>query len=86
MSTEDGLSLDDLFGLGNQICDWADPFGKLFVRNPRHGRRIRADLGHLRTREGVGRSPQTSSSGLDGGTRELAGTSRRARCGAPDCT
>ncbi|MGX1777088.1 hypothetical protein ACWIGW_33630 [Nocardia brasiliensis] len=52
MSTEDGLSLDDLLGLG-----------KLFVRNPRHGCRIRADLGHLHTRESMGRSPQTSSSG-----------------------
>ncbi|MGW4848278.1 hypothetical protein [Nocardia brasiliensis] len=63
MSTEDGLSLDDLLGLGGQIYDWAGPFGKLFVRNPHHGRRIRADPGHLHTRESMGRSPQTSSSG-----------------------
>src|ERR1700731_4875684 len=42
-----------LFGLGGQIYDWADPFGRLFLQTLAMVAEFEANLNHLRTREGV---------------------------------
>ncbi|WP_067694387.1 recombinase family protein [Nocardia jejuensis] len=42
-----------LFGLGSQIYDWADPFGKLFLQTLAMVAEFEANLNHLRTREGM---------------------------------
>ncbi|PPJ35825.1 resolvase [Nocardia nova] len=45
-----------LFGLGSQIYDWADPFGKLFLQTLAMVAEFEANLGHLRTREGMAKA------------------------------
>ncbi|MFF7939803.1 recombinase family protein [Nocardia gamkensis] len=42
-----------MFGLGSQIYDWADPFGKLFLQTLAMVAEFEANLNHLRTREGM---------------------------------
>jgi DNA invertase Pin-like site-specific DNA recombinase len=45
-----------LFGLGSQIYDWADPFGKLFLQTLAMVAEFEANLGHIRTREGMAKA------------------------------
>ncbi|WP_324189701.1 recombinase family protein [Nocardia otitidiscaviarum] len=47
---------DVLFGLGSQIYDWADPFGKLFLQTLAMVAEFEANLNHLRTREGMAKA------------------------------
>jgi DNA invertase Pin-like site-specific DNA recombinase len=47
---------DVLFGLGSQIYDWADPFGKLFLQTLAMVAEFEANLGQLRTREGMAKA------------------------------
>ncbi|GAB2450843.1 recombinase family protein [Nocardia tengchongensis] len=47
---------DILFGLGSQIYDWADPFGKLFLQTLAMVAEFEANLGHMRTREGMAKA------------------------------
>lgn len=42
-----------LFGLGSQIYDWDDPFGKLFLQTLGMVAEFEANLNHMRTREGM---------------------------------
>jgi len=42
-----------LFGLGGSIYDWNDPFGRLFLQTLVMVAEFEANLGHLRTREGM---------------------------------
>ncbi|KAB2384824.1 recombinase family protein [Actinomadura montaniterrae] len=42
-----------LFGLGGSVNDWNDPFGRLFLQTLAMVAELEANLGHLRTREGV---------------------------------
>ncbi|MFI7671643.1 recombinase family protein [Nocardia sp. NPDC049526] len=46
---------DVLFGLGSQIYDWNDPFGKLFLQIPALVAEFEANLNHLR---GDGEGPR----------------------------
>lgn len=45
-----------LFGLGHQIHDWADPFGKLFLQTLAMVAEFEANLNHMRTREGMAKA------------------------------
>ncbi|MFR9774349.1 recombinase family protein [Nocardia sp. SC052] len=47
---------DVLFGLGSQVYDWADPFGKLFLQTLAMVAEFEATLNHLRTREGMAKA------------------------------
>ncbi|MFI6169697.1 recombinase family protein [Nocardia sp. NPDC051052] len=47
---------DVLFGLGNSIHDWHDPFGKLFLQTLAMVAEFEANLNHLRTREGMAKA------------------------------
>ncbi|SDD24834.1 Resolvase, N terminal domain [Rhodococcus tukisamuensis] len=47
---------DVLFGLGNSIYDWNDPFGKLFLQTLAMVAEFEANLNHLRTREGMAKA------------------------------
>jgi DNA invertase Pin-like site-specific DNA recombinase len=47
---------DVLFGLGHQIHDWADPFGKLFLQTLAMVAEFEANLNHMRTREGMAKA------------------------------
>ncbi|WP_327099268.1 recombinase family protein [Nocardia vinacea] len=47
---------DVLFGLGSQVYDWADPFGKLFLQTLAMVAEFEANLNHLRTREGMAKA------------------------------
>lgn len=49
---------DVLFGLGSSIYDWHDPFGKLFLQTFTMVAELEANLGHLRTREGMAKAPR----------------------------
>lgn len=49
-------SRDVLFGLGSQIYDWNDPFGKLFLQTLAMVAEFEANLNHLRTREGMAKA------------------------------
>ncbi|MEV0666235.1 recombinase family protein [Actinomadura luteofluorescens] len=42
-----------LFGLGPSVYDWNDPFGRLFLQTLAMVAEFEANLGHLRTREGM---------------------------------
>ncbi|WP_433358964.1 recombinase family protein [Streptosporangium sp. CA-115845] len=42
-----------LFGLGASVYDWNDPFGRLFLQTLAMVAEFEANLGHLRTREGM---------------------------------
>jgi DNA invertase Pin-like site-specific DNA recombinase len=42
-----------LFGLGGSVYDWNDPFGRLFLQTLAMVAEFEANLGHLRTREGM---------------------------------
>ncbi|MEV5897345.1 recombinase family protein [Nonomuraea fuscirosea] len=42
-----------LFGLGANVYDWSDPFGRLFLQTLAMVAEFEAGLGHLRTREGM---------------------------------
>jgi DNA invertase Pin-like site-specific DNA recombinase len=55
-----------LFGLGASVYDWKDPFGRLFLQTLAMVAEFEANIGHLRTREGMakarrqgGRTPRT---------------------------
>jgi len=41
------------FGLGASVYDWNDPFGRLFLQTLAMVAEFEANLGHLRTREGM---------------------------------
>jgi DNA invertase Pin-like site-specific DNA recombinase len=41
------------FGLGASVYDWKDPFGRLFLQTLAMVAEFEANLGHLRTREGM---------------------------------
>jgi DNA invertase Pin-like site-specific DNA recombinase len=45
-----------LFGLGASVYDWNDPFGRLFLQTLAMVAEFEANLGHLRTREGIARA------------------------------
>ena len=45
-----------LFGLGSSVYDWTDPFGRLFLQTLAMVAEFEANLGHLRTREGMARA------------------------------
>lgn len=45
-----------LFGLGSSIYDWDDPFGRLFLQTLAMVAEFEANLGHLRTREGMAKA------------------------------
>ncbi|MEV0298488.1 recombinase family protein [Nocardia sp. NPDC050710] len=45
-----------LFGVGHQIHDWADPFGKLFLQTLAMVAEFEANLNHMRTREGMAKA------------------------------
>ncbi|WP_433527705.1 recombinase family protein [Nocardia pseudovaccinii] len=47
---------DVLFGLGSQIYDWADPFGKPCLQTLAMVAEFEANLNHLRTREGMAKA------------------------------
>ncbi|GAB4583870.1 hypothetical protein Ntsu_17020 [Nocardia sp. IFM 10818] len=47
---------DVLFGLGSQVYDWADPFGKLILQTLAMVAEFEANLGHLRAREGMAKA------------------------------
>ena len=47
---------DVLFGLGSSVYDWNDPFGKLFLQTLAMVAEFEANLGHLRTREGMAKA------------------------------
>ncbi|SIN21039.1 recombinase family protein [Mycobacteroides abscessus] len=47
---------DVLFGLGSQVYDWHDPFGKLFLQTLAMVAEFEANLNHLRTREGMAKA------------------------------
>ncbi|MET7338454.1 recombinase family protein [Nonomuraea sp. NPDC005650] len=40
-------------GLGASVYDWNDPFGRLFLQTLAMVAEFEANLGHLRTREGM---------------------------------
>ncbi|MEO3795981.1 recombinase family protein [Nonomuraea sp. B10E15] len=42
-----------LFGLGGSVYDWTDPFGRLFLQTLAMVAEFEANLGHMRTREGM---------------------------------
>ncbi|WP_433136424.1 recombinase family protein [Actinomadura nitritigenes] len=42
-----------LFGLGGSVYDWRDPFGRLFLQTLAIAAEFEANLGHMRTREGM---------------------------------
>ncbi|MDX3103454.1 recombinase family protein [Nonomuraea angiospora] len=42
-----------LFGLGASVYDWNDPFGRLFLQTLAMVAEFEANLGHMRTREGM---------------------------------
>ena len=42
-----------LFGLGAQVYDWNDPFGRLFLQTLAMVAEFEANLNHLRTRDGM---------------------------------
>ncbi|MDV6278138.1 recombinase family protein [Rhodococcus erythropolis] len=50
------LPKEALFGLGSQIYDWANPFGKLFLQTLAMVAEFEANLNHLRTREGMAKA------------------------------
>jgi DNA invertase Pin-like site-specific DNA recombinase len=45
-----------LFGLGASVYDWKDPFGRLFLQTLAMVAEFEANLGHLRTREGMAKA------------------------------
>jgi DNA invertase Pin-like site-specific DNA recombinase len=45
---------DVLFGLGASVYDWKDPFSRLFLQTLAMVAEFEANLGNLRTREGMG--------------------------------
>jgi DNA invertase Pin-like site-specific DNA recombinase len=45
-----------LFGLGNSVYDWKDPFGRLFLQILAMVAEFEANIGHLRTREGMAKA------------------------------
>ncbi|HKS53072.1 MAG TPA: recombinase family protein [Pseudonocardiaceae bacterium] len=45
-----------LFGLGGSVYDWKDPFGRLFLQTLAMVAEFEANLGHLRTREGMAKA------------------------------
>ncbi|WP_433344974.1 recombinase family protein [Microtetraspora malaysiensis] len=45
--------LTDLSGLGASVYDWNDPFGRLFLQTLAMVAEFEANLGHMRTREGM---------------------------------
>nr|WP_277750728.1 recombinase family protein [Nonomuraea polychroma] len=42
-----------LYGLGASVYDWNDPFGRLFLQALAMVAEFEANLGHMRTREGM---------------------------------
>jgi DNA invertase Pin-like site-specific DNA recombinase len=45
-----------LFGLGVSVYDWKDPFGRLFLQTLAMVAEFEANIGHLRTREGMAKA------------------------------
>lgn len=45
-----------LFGLGSSVYDWTDPFGRLFLQTLAMVAEFEANIGHLRTREGIAKA------------------------------
>ena len=45
-----------LFGLGASVYDWKDPFGRLFLQTLAMVAEFEANIGHLRTREGMAKA------------------------------
>jgi DNA invertase Pin-like site-specific DNA recombinase len=45
-----------LFGLGSAVYDWTDPFGRLFLQTLAMVAEFEANIGHLRTREGMAKA------------------------------
>jgi len=45
-----------LFGLGSSVYDWTDPFGRLFLQTLAMVAEFEANLGQLRTREGMAKA------------------------------
>ncbi|GAA5770786.1 putative transposon Tn552 DNA-invertase bin3 [Streptosporangium roseum] len=50
-----------LFGLGASVHDWNDPFGRLFLQTLAMVAEFEANLGHLRTREGMARAKKNGN-------------------------
>ncbi|WP_308250223.1 recombinase family protein [Sphaerisporangium fuscum] len=64
-----------LFGLGGSVYDWNDPFGRLFLQTLAMVAEFEANLGNLRTREGM--APAMKNGKLKGKQPELP---EPARC------
>jgi DNA invertase Pin-like site-specific DNA recombinase len=47
-----------LFGLRASVYDWKDPFGRLFLQTLAMVAEFEANLGYLRTREGMAKARQ----------------------------
>jgi DNA invertase Pin-like site-specific DNA recombinase len=45
-----------LFGLGASVYDWKNPFGRVFLQTLTMVSEFEANLGHLRTREGLAKA------------------------------
>ena len=65
-----------LFGLGGSVYDWNDPFGRLFLQTLAMVAEFEANLGHLRTREGMALAKKNGK--LKGKQPKLPESARRS--------
>ncbi|MFK4042543.1 recombinase family protein [Nonomuraea wenchangensis] len=65
-----------LFGLGASVHDWNDPFGRLFLQTLAMVAEFEANLGHMRTREGMALAKKNSK--LKGKQPKLPEPARRS--------
>ncbi|MFB4268448.1 recombinase family protein [Nonomuraea sp. GTA35] len=65
-----------LFGLGASVYDWNDPFGRLFLQTLAMVAEYEANLGHLRTREGMAQAKKNGK--LKGKQPKLPEPARRS--------
>ncbi len=67
-----------LFGLGGSVYDWNDPFGRLFPQTLAMVAEFEANLGNLRTREGMALAKKSGK--LKGKQPKLLEPARRSIC------
>ncbi|WP_245671775.1 recombinase family protein [Nocardia amamiensis] len=77
-----------LFWLGSAVYDWDDPFGRLFLQTLAMVAEFEANLGHLRTREGMAKArarqaAETSSCSAQYDPPPLPRPRRRCEPGRP---
>ncbi len=65
-----------LFGMGASIYDWNDPFGRLFLQTLAMVAEFEANLGHMRTREGMALAKKNGK--LKGKQPKLPAPARRS--------